>query len=199
MSQEYFNRMAASWDEVAAEKDMTRLELLSRSLDIESGSTVLDIGTGTGIFVPLLLRRIGRSGRLVALDFAGEMLKRAQAKDFSGNIEYLNADITRVPLPGGIFDAAISYSSFPHFRDKPGALKEIYRLLKNGGTLCICHSSSRNAINEMHRQIPDVRDDLIPENEEMSHMLEEAGFSEIRIEDDCESYIVRARKSGLPD
>jgi ubiquinone/menaquinone biosynthesis C-methylase UbiE len=198
MSREYFNQMAANWDEVAAEKDMTKLERLAQSLDIESGSTVLDVGTGTGIFMPFLLAKIGRSGRLVALDFAEEMLKRAQAKGFKGNIEYLNADITSVPLPGEVFDAVVCYSSFPHFKDKREALREINRLLKKGGKLFIGHTASRARINEIHRRIAAVADDIIPDNYEMRELISKAGFTDINILETAESYLVSAKKRNRP-
>jgi ubiquinone/menaquinone biosynthesis C-methylase UbiE len=196
MTKEYFNRMAASWDEIAAERDTTKLERLAQSLDIKPGSTVLDVGTGTGIFVPFLLVKIGRTGRLVALDFAEEMLKKAQAKGFRGNIDYLNADITSVPLPDEVFDAVVCYSSFPHFHDKPKALREINRLLKKGGKLFICHTSSRAKINEIHRGIAAVADDTIPDSSEMRNMLVETGFTDIKISEATDSYLVSARSSG---
>ena len=196
MTKEYFNQMAASWDEVAAERDVSKLERLAQSLDIKPGSTVLDVGTGTGIFVPFLLAKIGRTGRLVALDFAEEMLKKAQAKSFRGNIDYLNADITSVPLPDEVFDAVVCYSSFPHFHDKPKALREIKRLLKKGGKLFICHTSSRATINEIHRGIAAVADDTIPDSSEMRNMLRETGFTDIKISEATDSYLVSARSSG---
>jgi ubiquinone/menaquinone biosynthesis C-methylase UbiE len=194
MTRSYFNSQADTWDEVAAEKDLTKLEWLARSLDIRPGATVLDVGTGTGVFVPFLLAKIGNSGRLVALDFAEEMLKRAKAKGFRGNIEYLNADICHVPLPGEAVDAVVCYSSFPHFQDKPGALREISRLLKKGGKLSIGHTSGREEINEVHRQIPQVRNDLVPDEAEMRQMLRDAGFVSIEICDACDRYLVSAVK-----
>jgi ubiquinone/menaquinone biosynthesis C-methylase UbiE len=194
MSKEYFNRMAAQWDETVAEKDSVKLERLVKRLDITEGSTILDVGTGTGVFVPFLLAKIGETGRLVALDFAEVMLEKAKAKGFKGNIEYLNADIATVPLPNGIFNAVICYSSFPHFHDKPQALREINRLLMNGGKLFICHTSSRAKINEIHSQIATVADDIIPDADEMHNMLSAAGFADINIMDSADSYLASASK-----
>ena len=163
-------------------------------MNIEPGSIALDVGTGTGIFVPYLLDRIGKNGRLVALDFAEQMLKKARAKGFDGNIEYLQVDVTSVPLPEEVFDVVVCYSSFPHFQDKPRALSEINRVLKKGGKLFICHTSSRDIINQIHRQIPAVENDTIPDSGEMQMMLSVSGFIDIRVDDDNDSYFASATK-----
>jgi ubiquinone/menaquinone biosynthesis C-methylase UbiE len=190
----YFNEKADAWDETVAESDATRLERMARRLNIKPGASVLDVGTGTGVFLPFLLSEIGRTGQLVALDLAGEMLRKAQAKGFWGNIYYLNADVTSIPLGGGIFDVVVCYSSFPHFQDKPGALAEIRRVTRGGGELLICHTSSRDKINQIHRQIPAVANDIIPDRDEMQMMLSAAGFTGIDIDDGGQSYLARARK-----
>jgi len=190
----YFNHRAAIWDETSSETDTTKLERMAERLNIEPGSTVLDVGSGTGVFIPFLLSRIGSQGRLVALDFAEEMLNRARAKGFNGYIEYLHADVTSVPLLEEVFDVVVCYSSFPHFQDKPRALAEINRVTKSGGRLLICHTSSRAMINQFHRQIPAVGNDTIPDEPEMLIMLSMAGFVDIKIEDTSESYLASARK-----
>ena len=186
--------MAATWDETVAEKDVTRLQRMSQRLEIKPGSTVLDVGTGTGVFLPFILKRVGGQGRLVALDLAEEMLIRARAKGFSRNIEYLQADIASPPLSDEAFDAVVCYSSFPHFQNKPVALKEANRLLKKGGKLFICHTSGRKEINDIHRQIPLLANDILPGEDEMATMLSAAGFTDIEIRDNSNSYLASARK-----
>jgi ubiquinone/menaquinone biosynthesis C-methylase UbiE len=198
MSREFFNRQAATWDEKVAEKDSTRLEKLLSRLDIAPGARVLDVGTGTGVFVPYLLRKIGEKGELVCLDFAEEMLNIARAKRFPGNIDFICADIGDSALPDGIFDAVICYSVFPHFEDKPGVLREIYRVLRPGGRLYIAHTSSRQEINKVHRSMPEVRSHLIPENDELENMLIAAGFEDITIDDGEDSYLVSVGKPINP-
>ncbi|MBA7483519.1 Ubiquinone/menaquinone biosynthesis C-methyltransferase UbiE [subsurface metagenome] len=193
MIRAYFNQKAASWDETSSERDTTKLARMAKRLDIKPGSIVLDVGTGTGVFIPFLLREIGKGGRIIALDFAEKMLRRARAKGFNGNIDYLCADVTNIPLGDEIFDIIVCYSSFPHFPDKSGALAEMSRVIKRGGRLLICHTSSRASINEIHRQIPVVESDIIPDEGEMRIILLRAGFIEIKI-NDSESYLASARK-----
>ena len=190
----YFNHKAAVWDEIATENDEAKLRLMAECLEIELGATVLDVGTGTGVFIPFLLSKIGSNGQIVALDVAEEMLRKARAKGFNGNIDYLNADITNVPLPDETFDSVVCYSSFPHFQDKPKALSEINRVTKSGGNLLICHTSSRASINQFHHDIPEVENDFIPDGSEMQTMLAKAGFIDITIEGNSENYLCQARK-----
>jgi ubiquinone/menaquinone biosynthesis C-methylase UbiE len=193
----YFNQKAATWDETASERDITKLERMSQRLNIEPGSIILDVGTGTGVFIPFLLKKIGGNGHIIALDIAEKMLERAKAKGFNGNIDYLCADVIDIPLDNETFDSIVCYSTFPHFRDKPIALAEMKRVIKSGGKLLICHTSSRTTINEIHHQIPEVENDIIPDEGEMQIMLSKAGFTDIKIDDNSESYFCSARKPGL--
>ena len=194
MLRAFFNQKAATWDETIAEKDTGKLEQMAERLNISPGSTVLDVGTGTGVFLPFLLRKIGGNGCIVALDIAEKMLEVARGKGFDGKIDYLCADVTDIPLSGGIFDTVVCYSSFPHFRDKPKAFAEISRVVKTKGWLFICHTSSRDTINQIHRSMPAVQNDTIPDENEMRAILSMAGFTDIEIDDGNESYLASARK-----
>ena len=190
----YFNTKAAIWDEEVAEKDTSKLIGMASRLYIKEGARVLDVGTGTGVFIPYLQELIGENGLLVAVDIAENMLHRSLMKRFKGTIIYLQSDIMYTPLVDAQFDAVVCYSSFPHFQDKIKALLEIARVLRNGGRLYLCHTSSRTAINEIHRQIPGIDKDTIPDAEEMQKMLSLTGFMNIEIDDRNESYLACASK-----
>jgi ubiquinone/menaquinone biosynthesis C-methylase UbiE len=194
MTAEYFNRLATCWDAKFTESDFKKLQQMAARLDIDTGSKVLDIGSGTGVFVPFVLTKIGAAGRLTCLDSAGEMLDISRGKAFKGNIDYICAEIENTGIEDEKYDVAVCYSSFPHFGDKPRALREINRLLKPGGKLFICHSSNRSHINERHRRIPELVNDTIPDEAGMVRLLSDAGFTGIVIEDRDESYMLSARK-----
>ena len=128
------------------------------------------------------------------MDFAINMLLKAQSKFASSEkLDYVCSEIEALNLGNAKFDAAVCYSTFPHFHDKPRALRNLFHLLKKDGTLFICHTASKETINDIHQNIPDFQDHLIPANEEMTRLLEEAGFSQIKIEDHEDYYLVIAK------
>jgi ubiquinone/menaquinone biosynthesis C-methylase UbiE len=194
MTRSYFNNQAEIWDNNIAETDSTRLENMVNKLDIQAGYRILDVGTGTGILIPYLVNIIGDTGTLFCLDSAEKMLEKARQKNFKGNIKYVCSDITSTKFASGFFDAVVCYSSFPHFLDKYLALTEINRLLRKGGRLYICHTASRSFINKIHRQVPELSGDLIPDKPEMLQLLSSAGFEKIDIREETSCYLAKADK-----
>lgn len=124
------------------------------------------------------------------MDFAFNMLGIARSKNKCKSIDYVCAEIEILHLSPDCFDTAICFSTFPHFHDKPRALRNIYTLIKRGGWLYICHTASREAFNN----IPDFFNHMIPEQQEMGQMLLEAGFSDLAITEQTDSYLAAARK-----
>jgi ubiquinone/menaquinone biosynthesis C-methylase UbiE len=195
MSREYFNDRANVWDQTVAEKDVAKLADMARRVGLRNGAIVLDAGTGTGVLLPFLLKEVGDTGLIFALDFAELMLKQARSKSPGNNIAYLLANISHIPARPESFDAVVCYSCFPHFPDKLKTLVEIGRTVRTGGRLVICHTSSRDHVNRIHHQIPSVQKDLLPDETEMRRMLSAAGFTGIVIEDGSDSYLAVAEKS----
>ncbi len=195
MSRAFFNGKAATWDQTVAEKDETKLREMAGWLSIRPGSTVLDVGTGTGVFLPYLAAVVGGDGRIVAVDVAERMLRLAVAKSLAGNLRYVQAGASRLPLPDTYFDAVVCYSSFPHLTPLEETLRELNRVLVRGGRLLVCHTSSREKINGIHRSMAPVSDHLIPDESQMESLLEGAGFGEVVVEDRPDSYLASAMKS----
>jgi ubiquinone/menaquinone biosynthesis C-methylase UbiE len=145
--------------------------------------------------LPYLAKITEQAGKVVALDLSFEMLKRAKEKHASANITYVQAAAEQLPFKPGKFNRVICFACFPHFENKPVAVIEIARTLRTDGILVIAHAASRGKINAMHTSIGGVLShDVIPTNAEMYHLLEQSGFSKIRISDETDFYLVFAKK-----
>lgn len=191
---EWFNSLAASWDSMYTAEKSEILQDIIRRLNIPENSTVLDVGTGTGILIPWLKEAVGSGGNLVALDYAPEMVARAREK-YDGQAVFLVADVHSMKFPDETFDRVICNSAFPHFSDKPRAMSEMSRILKKGGKLHIFHPASREELNRFHSSLDaPVSKDILPDDEEMSAMARAAGLEEIDIQDGPVFYLMTARK-----
>jgi len=193
---EYFNQLAGRWDRMTSQETRARLPEMIKRLGIKAGDTILDVGGGTGILLPLLHEVAGNKSKVISLDIAEEMLKRAKNNSHPNNIHYVHADVAAIPLASETFDFVICYSCFPHFPDKNKALAEMARVLRRNGRLVICHTASRHEINELHKSIGDViGNDTIPNEVTMRRMLSKSGLKPIEVRDEAHRYLAIAAKS----
>jgi ubiquinone/menaquinone biosynthesis C-methylase UbiE len=195
--QEYFDQLAPTWDKELTLERLQRLGNIVKELGIKPGYHVLDIGSGTGVLLPFLIAELGDEGKIVAMDFAAEMLVQAQAKNFPPIVGLAQADVIAIPLADSSVNLAICNSAFPHFGDKVKVLKEITRVLKNNGQLVICHTMNREALNRLHQSIGGaVAKDFLPDESEVRRLIKQAGLKITRFEDSPERYLVIAEKSA---
>jgi ubiquinone/menaquinone biosynthesis C-methylase UbiE len=194
--QEYFDQLAPTWDKEIAPERLRCLGEIIEGLGIKPGDNVLDIGSGTGVLIPFIAADMGNEGSIVALDFSMEMLVQAQAKNFPAIAAFAQGDVLAIPVADDSVDLTIANSAFPHFGDKTTALKEIGRVLKNNGRLVICHTMSREMINQLHQSIGGaVANDLLPDEFELREMMKQAELEITHFEDRPERYLVIAKKS----
>jgi len=72
------------------------------ALDLKEGSTVVEIGCGTGLNFPLLQERIGSSGQIIGVDLTDRMLEKARERvNRKGwaNVTLVQSDAARFDFP----------------------------------------------------------------------------------------------------
>jgi demethylmenaquinone methyltransferase/2-methoxy-6-polyprenyl-1,4-benzoquinol methylase len=194
---EFFDRAAATWDR-DVQHDRGKISRISNMLDIERGSRVLDVGTGTGVMLPLLLEGVGPEGQVVGIDYSGNMLELARGKfppDDFPNLMLVHGDATTMELRG--MDRVLCYSVFPHFVDQGAALTNLVRGLNPGGRLMVAHSNSRDHINGVHMEAGrEVANDLLPPMAEMIQLFEATGLQVQLTIDDGEYFIIMGGSQG---
>jgi ubiquinone/menaquinone biosynthesis C-methylase UbiE len=194
--QEYFDQLAPTWDKQLTNERRQCLGNIVKELGVEPGCCVLDMGSGTGVLLPFLVAEMGDEGRIVALDLSAEMLVQGKANSSPPIVDFVQADGMAIPLADDSVDLALCNSVFPHFHDKVKALREIARVLRNGGRLAICHTMSRERINHLHQSIGGpVASDHLPDEYELSSRTQQAGLKITHFEDGPERYLVIAEKN----
>lgn len=189
---EFFNIAAFSWDEVCRH-DMEKVEGILDLVNIEKGSHVLDVGTGTGVLVPSLSRRVAESGQIKAVDIADKMIEVAKRKNKFENVIFSCEDVLAVASDELSYDHILCYSMFPHFKNKKEAIEKLKAKLKVGGKLTICHSQTRDEINRLHQRKGEaVKKDILPSKEEFIQMFSEALLKPVITIDDHEKFVMIA-------
>ncbi len=157
---------------------------------IQSGEVVADFGCGAGLDVILAARKVGPRGRVIGLDFAPEMVARAQEaiaalRSPGGDIELCVADLASTGLPAGGVDVIISNCVINLIPDKTAVYREAFRILKPGGRAAISDIVLTGKIDAALKERfqatwPGCLGGAIPEDEYLN-LIREAGFAGLQI------------------
>jgi SAM-dependent methyltransferase len=111
-------------------------------LGLRAGDRLLDLGCGAGRHAFEALRR---GARVTAFDYDEAELKdvaaMAGAMAVAGDLPAAarsattRGDATRLPYPDGTFDRIIAAEVLEHIHDDMGAIRELVRVLRPGGTI----------------------------------------------------------------
>lgn len=106
--------------------------------DIPQNARVLDLGCGAGLDTVIAAGRLGARGRVIGIDFSGEMLARARqgaAQVGSGKITLCRADAERLPIQDGSLDVALVNGIFNLNPAREQIFKELARVIRGGGSV----------------------------------------------------------------
>lgn len=102
-----------------------------------SGKLVLDIGCGTGA-ITLSLALDHGAARAVGIDVEPAVCalarKRAEAAGAADRVEIVQVEPGPFPFEDGSFDVVFSKDSIIHIGDKEGLAREVFRVLRPGGS-----------------------------------------------------------------
>ncbi|MFJ8247498.1 class I SAM-dependent methyltransferase [Peribacillus asahii] len=150
--------------------------------EINKTSRILDVGCGTGQTSAYLAEQYG--AKVTGMDINSIMVEKAKnrMRKYQLPVEIIQGSIEEFPLKDGEFDFIISESVLS-FVNQPKALKEIFRLLKNGGRF-IANELTTNkrlspTIEEEIKQFYGLGSVLTEKN--WITLFEQAGFKHINI------------------
>lgn len=161
-----------NYDRLARQYDLLNQIVFDRLLGLEvwrgrtvdtlllrEGQSVLDIGCGTGLNLPLLRAAVGATGRVVGLDYSEGMLAEARRRvEEAGwdNVELVQGDAALLDGVGGPFDAVISTWALGIVDDLPSALRRAAEELLPGGHIAILDFHSTRPTSAIARLLNPV-------------------------------------------
>ena len=127
------------WDMNKAEND-AYLEKAMAGIPENFSGKLLEVPVGTGILTMSLYQTLPQAD-ITCLDYSSDMMGQAQEKAerlHLENVTFRQGDVGALPFADGAFDIVLSLNGFHAFPDKEAAYREVFRVLKSGGTFCGC-------------------------------------------------------------
>jgi arsenite methyltransferase len=148
-------------------------------MQIAPDDNVLDVGCGAGWLAGLLAERVPQ-GRVVGMDISDEMVRRARRKYVAHeNTMFVIGGADEIPWDANFFTRAISVESAYYWSDPARGLREICRVLHEGGSAWVlinyyrdnphCHQWAGQFAIPAH----------LLSAEEWATMFRDAGFADV--------------------
>jgi len=136
-SREFFDRHARQWDDLA--RTLLPVPAYRERLValVPMGTTVLEIGVGTGGLLPELAVR---ASTVIGVDHSPAMLDEARrrlAQTGLDGIDLRLGEMTHLPLSDEGVECVVANMVLHHAADPVSVLREMWRVLKPGGTLVL--------------------------------------------------------------
>ncbi len=123
--------------------------------ELRPGEVVLDLGSGGGLDCFLAARRVGPQGKVIGLDMTPDMIQlaRTNAEKLSlENVEFRLGEMEHMPIESDSVDVVISNCVINLSPDKDAVFREIFRVLKAGGKLCVSDIVTHGELPEKVRE-----------------------------------------------
>ncbi len=143
--EEVYRVMALDYDRLITPCRVGQFAALLAELGVEGRERALDVGCGPGELTLMLARSLPR-GEVIGVDLCAEMLEIARRKAKAAglkNISFRRGDALSLTFADGSFDLVASSFLLPWVPDPDRALREMVRVLREGGKLGLITAGSR--------------------------------------------------------
>ena len=161
---------------------------------VQPGEVCLDLGSGRGNDVIRMAEEAGENGFAYGIDLSDGMVKKARTNlDKFGvtNAEIIQSEMESLPLNDNSVNVTISNCTINHSSNKEAVWSEVFRVLKPGGRFVVSDIYATAPIADEYRNDPQAVAECwagAVTRAEYLTMLEETGFTNIKILEESEPY-----------
>jgi SAM-dependent methyltransferase len=113
------------------------MDMLKQALGNISGGRVLDVATGRGNFISMLIENLHDYVEIIGIDANADTIESARESFKQDNIHFAVMDAAHLDFPNASFDTVCISNSLHHLADLTQALAEMRRVLKSNGHFII--------------------------------------------------------------
>ncbi len=148
-------------------------------MQMEPADNILDVGCGAGWLSRILAHRVPQ-GRVVGMDISDEMIHRAREAGVANeNLVFVVGGVDEIPWEANFFRHVISVESSYYWPDPAKGIREIFRVLAEGGSAWILINYYRdNPYSHQWGEKLAVPTHLLSADE-WEKMFRDAGFAEV--------------------
>ncbi len=152
------------------------------------GANILDVATGLGAILKLVLPMIHEEGKAVGIDISPKMIEALREEIQAPNVSLFCMDAEHLSFPDRTFDIVYCGFGLFFFPDPKKALREFKRVLKPKGKVAISSWGKPTTLRHaLRKQLLDIGIDPtiiafpMPSAHELNALFREAGFSKVRV------------------
>ena len=155
-------------------------------ISIQEHDTILDVGCGGGRTISKLAA-VATQGKVYGVDFSQESVAVSRQTNKQriekGRVEIREGSVSQLPFPADVFDLVTAVETHFWWPDLPADMREVFRVVKPGGTFVVIAEVYRGANTAtarlVEKYLPQMGLKLLTASEHHD-LFTHAGYADVR-------------------
>jgi ubiquinone/menaquinone biosynthesis C-methylase UbiE len=156
-------------------------------ISIQKHYTILDVGCGGGRTVSKLAA-MATQGKIYGVDYSEESVAATKSMNAqsiaAGRVEVRHGSVSQLPFSDGMFDLVTAVETHFWWPDLPGDMREVFRVVKPGGTFIIIaevYKGANTTVSRLAEKYASQTGMTLLTADEHREFFANAGYSDVQV------------------
>jgi ubiquinone/menaquinone biosynthesis C-methylase UbiE len=156
-------------------------------ISIQKHYTILDVGCGGGRTVSKLAA-MATQGKIYGVDYSEESVAATKSMNAqsiaAGRVEVRHGSVSQLPFSDGMFDLVTAVETHFWWPDLPGDMREVFRVVKPGGTFIIIaevYKGANTTVSRLAEKYASQTGMTLLTADEHRELFANAGYSDVQV------------------